>query len=81
MQDLILKNGYLFDPPNGYTGQRGDVAIQDGRITGVGKTEEEASQTVDVTGLAVTPGLIDFHAHLPVPLRWRHKRSRCGQRR
>lgn len=63
MQDLILKNGYLFDPPNGYTGQRGDVAIQDGRITGVGKTEEEASQTVDVTGLAVTPGLIDFHAH------------------
>ena len=63
MQDLILKNGYLFDPPNGYTGQRGDVAIQEGRITGVGKTEEEASQTVDVTGLAVTPGLIDFHAH------------------
>ena len=63
MQELILKNGYLFDPPNGYTGQRGDVAIQDGRITGVGKIEEEASQTVDVTGLAVTPGLIDFHAH------------------
>lgn len=56
MQDLILKNGYLFDPPNGYAGQRGDVAIQDGRITGVGKIEEEASQTVDVTGLAVTPG-------------------------
>ena len=64
MQELILKNGYLFDPPNGYTGQRGDVAIQDGRITGVGKIEEEASQTVDVTGLAVTPGLIDFHTHL-----------------
>lgn len=93
MQDLILKNGYLFDPPNGYAGQRGDVAIQDGRITGVGKIEEEASQTVDVTGLAVTPGLIDFHGAflpwrdeygagvLPVPLRWRHKRSRCGQRR
>ena len=40
MQDLILKNGYLFDPPNGYAGQRGDVAIQDGRITGVGKIEE-----------------------------------------
>jgi len=47
----------------------GAVAISRGEIVGVGKTEElrtrfEASQTVDVTGQVVTPGLIDCHTHL-----------------
>lgn len=47
----------------------GAVAISRGEIVGVGKTEElgtrfEASQTVDVTGQVVTPGLVDCHTHL-----------------
>jgi len=47
----------------------GAVAISRGEIVGVGETEElrarfEASQTVDVTGQVVTPGLIDCHTHL-----------------
>lgn len=44
MQELILK-WISLDPPNGYTGQRGDVATQDGRITGVGR-QRLLSQTV-----------------------------------
>lgn len=64
MVDLILKNGYLMDPENDLTGLRGDIAIKNGRIVGVGTLEnQEAAQVLDSDGLTVTPGLVDFHAH------------------
>lgn len=64
MVDLILRNGYLMDPKNGWNGCRGDIAIQNGEIAAVGDLKEEhALQEVDVNGLVVTAGLIDFHAH------------------
>lgn len=64
MVDLILKNGYLMDPGSGLTGSRGDIAIKNGRIVGVGTLEsQESAQVLDVDGLTVTPGLVDFHAH------------------
>lgn len=64
MVDLILKNGRLFDPANGLTGRRGDLAVEGGRIVGAGALEDqEAAQVLDLDGLTVTPGLVDFHAH------------------
>jgi len=56
-------------PQDRMTVTNGAVAISRGEIIGVGETEElrarfEASQTVDVTGQVVTPGLIDCHTHL-----------------
>jgi len=47
----------------------GAVAISQAEIVGVGETEElkarfEASQTIDVAGQIVTPGLVDCHTHL-----------------
>jgi len=43
-----------------------DVAISGGKIARVaaGINSSEAKQTVDVTGLYVTPGLIDIHVHI-----------------
>lgn len=64
MADLILKNGCLADPGNGWNGCQGDIAVKDGRITGIGELHgEEAPQILDLDGLTVTPGLVDFHAH------------------
>jgi len=56
-------------PQDRMTVANGAVAVSRGEIVGVGNTEElrtrfEASQTVDVTGQVVTPGLIDCHTHL-----------------
>lgn len=47
----------------------GAVAVDHGKIVGVGRTEEirggfEGNEIVDVTGRVVTPGLIDCHTHL-----------------
>ena len=62
--DLLLRNGRVIDPANRMD-QCADVAIRDGKIVGVGPAlQGEAVRTVDVTGLIVTPGLIDCHCHV-----------------
>src|SRR5262245_6482065 len=63
--DLLLKGGHLIDPKNKISGRR-DVAIKDGRIAAVAAEipAARAVKTVNVTGLYVTPGLVDLHVHV-----------------
>ena len=63
--DLLLKGGHVIDPRNGIDGPM-DVAISAGTIAAVraGIDPTAARQVVDVTGLYVTPGLIDIHVHV-----------------
>ncbi len=63
--DLLLKGGNVIDPKNGING-RMDVAIANGRIARVAADipASQATKAVDVTGLTVTPGLIDIHVHV-----------------
>ena len=68
MYDLLLRGGHVIDLANGRDGVM-DVAISAGRIERVMPTiDDTAGQTLDVTGLYVTPGLIDIHVHV-YPLR------------
>jgi len=62
--DLLLKGGRVIDPGNGIDGLM-DVAIASGRIARVAAAiaRTEAKQVVDVSGLLVTPGLVDIHVH------------------
>jgi dihydroorotase len=63
--DLLLKGGHVIDPKNGIDGVM-DVGISGAKIAkvAVGINSGEAKQTVDLTGLYVTPGLIDIHVHI-----------------
>ena len=63
--DLLLKGGHLIDPKNEIDAPM-DVAIANGKIFQVAKHIEEknAKKVIDVTGLYVTPGLIDMHVHV-----------------
>ncbi|MGO4214016.1 hypothetical protein AB4043_24750, partial [Terriglobus sp. YAF25] len=63
--DLIVQHGHVIDPKNGIDGVM-DVAVLDGKIAKVAKSiaASEAVKAVDATGLYVTPGLIDIHAHV-----------------
>lgn len=63
--DLILKGGRVIDGKNQISAVR-DVAIQDGKIALVAANipASQALKSVDVSGLYVTPGLIDIHTHV-----------------
>jgi dihydroorotase len=63
--DLLLKGGHVVDAKNGVSAVR-DVAIVDGRVAAVRESipAAEARKMVDVSGLYVTPGLVDMHAHV-----------------
>ena len=63
--DLILKGGHVIDPKNGIDTVT-DVAVRGDRIAALGASlfPSEAKKTIDVSGLYVTPGLIDIHVHV-----------------
>lgn len=63
--DLLLKGGHVIDARNDISAVR-DVAIRDGKVAAVaeGISPQEALKTVDVSGLYVSPGLIDIHTHV-----------------
>ncbi len=63
--DLVLQHGHVVDDKN-HIDQVMDVAIKDGKIARVAEhiSSADALKTVDVTGLYVTPGLIDIHVHV-----------------
>lgn len=62
--DFLLKNGHVIDPANGIDGVA-DVAVAQGKIAAVSANlnAAEAEKVIDVTGLYVTPGLVDAHLH------------------
>jgi len=72
--DLLLKGGHVIDPANHLDAVM-DVGVLNGKIAAVEKDIPVSSsgKVVDVSGLYVTPGLIDIHYHVGVggaPLNW-----------
>ncbi|MEE2657298.1 MAG: amidohydrolase/deacetylase family metallohydrolase [Candidatus Latescibacterota bacterium] len=63
--DLVLHGAHVIDPANGIDGPR-DIAIQDGKIAAVDQAIpiERSREAIHVSGLYVTPGLVDIHVHL-----------------
>ena len=58
--DLVLKGGHVF---NVFlkTWEDADVAVSGNKIVGIG--EYKGKEEIDVTGLYLTPGLMDAHVH------------------
>lgn len=65
--DLLFKGGHVIDPRNDIDGIR-DVAIRGDRIGAVEQSipPSSAKKVIDVSGLYITPGLVDIHAHFYV---------------
>ena len=64
--DLLLQGGHVIDAKNNISGVR-DVAIRDGKIAAgrcAYRPGATAFKVVNVTGLYVTPGMVDIHVHV-----------------
>src|SRR5438309_9172020 len=72
--DLLLKGGHVIDPANHLDAVM-DVAVSKDNSVAVEKDTPatQAGKVVNVSGLFVTPGLIDIHYHVGhggAPLNW-----------
>ena len=67
--DIVIRGGEIVDG-TGADPVAGDLAIDDGTITAVGKVDGKGKQEIDAKGLAVTPGFVDLHTHLDAQIGW-----------
>lgn len=67
--DTVIRDGQVVDG-TGKQPFRGDVAIDDGRISQVGEVAAKGGHEIDANGLAVAPGFIDLHTHLDAQIGW-----------
>jgi N-acyl-D-aspartate/D-glutamate deacylase len=70
MHDLLIRGGLVVDG-SGLPGKYADVAINEGRVTEVGRPETTAArQTIDAEGMVVAPGIVDIHTHYDPQVTW-----------
>ncbi len=68
--DLLIRHAAVYDG-NGTAPRVGDIAVRDGMIVAVGEALElDATETIDATGLALMPGIIDSHTHFDAQITW-----------
>lgn len=72
MSDLVITGGIVVDGTGGPQ-RLADVAVSDGVITDVaepGSLAGSLAETIDATGLLVTPGFVDIHTHFDGQVTW-----------
>jgi N-acyl-D-aspartate/D-glutamate deacylase len=67
--DIVIRGGQLVDG-TGSEPVPGDLAIDDGLITAMGKVDEKGKREIDADGHVVSPGFVDLHTHLDAQIGW-----------
>jgi formylmethanofuran dehydrogenase subunit A len=65
MAELLIKNGFVYDPLNGVNGDKMDIAVKDGKI--VDKVSGKRKKIIDASGMIIMPGGVDIHSHIAGP--------------
>jgi N-acyl-D-aspartate/D-glutamate deacylase len=76
--DLVIRGGTVADGSSGELFEA-DIAIQDGRISEVGKVSGKGREEIDARGKLVTPGFVDVHTHYDGQVTWSQDISPSSQ--
>jgi formylmethanofuran dehydrogenase subunit A len=60
--ELLVKNGFVYDPINGINGEKMDIAVRDGKI--VENVNDRRARKLNASGMIVMPGGVDIHCHI-----------------
>jgi N-acyl-D-aspartate/D-glutamate deacylase len=69
MHDVVVRGGTIVDG-TGRERFEGDVAIDAGRVAGVGRALGRGRREVDARGAVVAPGWVDVHTHYDGQVTW-----------
>lgn len=61
MNDLIIKNGLVYDPLNKIDGEKKEIHLKNGVV--VEKVNGDA-KVIDASGMIIMPGGVDIHSHI-----------------
>ncbi len=61
MTELIIKNGFVYDPLNNIDGEKMDICIRNGKIV---ESVKDNTNSIDASGKIVFPGGVDIHSHI-----------------
>ncbi|MCD1296372.1 formylmethanofuran dehydrogenase subunit A, partial [Methanocella sp. CWC-04] len=64
--ELLIKNGFVYDPANGVKGEVKDIAVQNGKIVEPSKLSTGA-KVINAKGKVVMAGGVDIHTHVAGP--------------
>ena len=65
MAELLIQNGFVYDPLNGVNGDKMDITVKDGKI--VDKAGGKRKKIIDASRMIVMPGGVDIHSHIAGP--------------
>jgi N-acyl-D-aspartate/D-glutamate deacylase len=69
MTDLVIRGARVVDG-TGAPERTADVAVDDGRITEVGRVDGRGDRELDGDGLVLAPGWVDIHTHYDGQVTW-----------
>src|SRR5438477_2569546 len=69
MLDVLIRGARVCDGSGGKS-FTADVGVRDGAIAVVGTGDEPARRSIDASGLALMPGIVDIHTHYDAQITW-----------
>jgi len=67
MSQILIKNGYVYDPLNNVKGDVMDIGVKNGKIVDPSEIDLRQAIVIDAKGKIVMPGGIDIHSHIAGP--------------
>jgi len=68
MKSILIRGAYIVTQNDTRQVVKGDILVEDGRITAIGKVKDSADEAIDARGDVVIPGLVNAHTHVAMSI-------------